>query len=280
MTTTETGLSARLPLTLRAIVGGLLLGMIAANVWPLLILRLSAPVAAAIEVVFLGLYFWWASGAGPPKRLAENRRDFARAGPLSGRQWVWGLIAAAAFAATVHAAIVVLFRLIPFPAAAFHAGYDFSFIPTLQFKWLACVVSALSAGVCEEMGFRGYMQRPIENRHGPWLAIAISAVMFTLIHLNKSWALMAMTPIVLGAGVMLGVLARRSASLVFCIIGHTAMDVGLFAYWWTQIAGTFPQRPISETGLEPTFYVEVAVLAAALLVFVIGAARVKAPPAG
>jgi len=67
---------------------------------------------------------------------------------------------------------------------------------------------------------------------------------------------------------------------VFCIIGHTAMDVGLFAYWWTQIAGTFPQRPISETGLEPTFYVEVAVLAAALLVFVIGAARVKAPPAG
>jgi membrane protease YdiL (CAAX protease family) len=280
MATPDTGLLSRLPLTLRAIVGGLLIGMIAANVWPLLILRLSAPVAAAIEVVFLGLYFLWASGAGPPAGLRENRRDFARANPLTARQWVWGLIAAVAFATTVHAAIVVLFRLVPFPAAAFHAGYDFSFIPTMPFKWLACVVSALSAGVCEEMGFRGYMQRPIENRHGPWLAIAISALMFTLIHLNKSWALMAMTPIVLGAGVMLGVLARRSASLVFCIIGHTLMDIGLFAYWWTQIAGTFPQRPISETGLEPTFYVEAAVLAVAFLVFVIAAARVKVRPVG
>jgi membrane protease YdiL (CAAX protease family) len=279
MATSETGLLGRLPLTLRAIVGGLLIGMIAANVWPLLILNLGAPAAAAIEVVFLGLYLWWAGGAGPPKTLAANRRDFARAGPLTARQWVWGLIAAVSFAATVHAAIVVLFRLIPFPAAAFHAGYDFSFIPTLQLKWLACVISALSAGVCEEMGFRGYMQRPIENRHGPWLAIAISAVMFTLLHLNKSWALMAMTPIVLGAGVMLGVLARRSASLVFCIIGHTLMDIGLFAYWWTQIAGTFPQRPISDTGLEPTFYVEVAVLAAAFVLFVVAATRVKVRPA-
>ena len=280
MATTESGLFGRLPLTSRAIVGGLLIGMIAANVWPILILKLSAPTAAAIEVVFLGLYFWWASGGGPPKRLAANRRDFGRAGPLSGRQWAWGLIAAVSFAATVHAAIVVLFRLVPFPAAAFHAGYDFSFIPTLQFKWLACAVSALSSGVCEEMGFRGYMQRPIENRHGPWLAITVSAAMFTLIHLNKSWASMAMTPIILAAGVMLGVLARRAQTLVFCIIGHTLMDIGLFAYWWTQIAGTFPQRPISETGLEPTFYVELAVLAAAFLVFVVAAARVKAPPAG
>ena len=203
MATTEPGPLGRLPLTLRAIVGGLLIGMAAANVWPILIHQFSAPVAAAIEVVFLGLYLWWASGGGPPKGLAGNRRDFARANRLSGRQRAWGLIAAISFAATVHAALVVLFRLIPFPAAAFHAGYDFAFIPTIPLRWLACVVSALSAGVCEEMGFRGYMQRPIETRHGPWVAIAISAVMFTLLHLNKSWALMAMTPIILGAGVML-----------------------------------------------------------------------------
>ena len=75
-------------------------------------------------------------------------------------------------------------------------------------------------------------------------------------------------------------LARRSASLVFCILGHTLMDIGLFAYWWTQIAGTFPQRPISETGLEPTFYIEAAVLGLAFLVFVVSAARVKVRPAG
>ena len=49
---------------------------------------------------------------------------------------------------------------------------------------------------------------------------------------------------------------------------HTIMDIGLFAYWWTQIAGGFPQRPLAETGLETTFLVEAGILALALAVFV------------
>jgi len=265
----------RIPLTLRAVVGGILIGLSAAIVWPILLLSVGVPIAAGLELVFLGLYVWWASGVGWPKRFQAERRDFARANPISGGQWGWGLLAAVAFAATVHTAIVLLFRLVPFPAAAFHAGYDFSFIPTVSLKWLACAVSALSAGVCEEMGFRGYMQRPIENRHGPIVAIAVSSVLFLLLHLNKSWSLMAMTPIVLGAGVMLGVLARRSGTLVFCMIGHTIMDVGLFAYWWTQIAGTFAQRPLSETGLEPSFFAETLAFIAACALFVAAVTRLS-----
>jgi len=68
------------------------------------------------------------------------------------------LLAAVFFAATVHASIVVLFRLVPFPMAAFREGYNFSFITTRPLQWIAVVMSALSAGVCEETGFRGYMQ--------------------------------------------------------------------------------------------------------------------------
>ena len=79
---------------------------------------------------------------------------------------VLGPIAALSFAATIHAAIVLLFRIVPFPIAAFRQGYDLSFIPSLPMKWIAVVVSATSAGICEETGFRGYMQRPIEQRHG------------------------------------------------------------------------------------------------------------------
>ena len=275
MARTNGGALSWIPLTLRAVVGGIVVGLSAANVWPLLLLNLGAPIAAGIELVFLGLYFWWASGAGWPEQFQVQRRDFARASPIPAGQWGWGLLAAISFAATVHVAIVLLFRLIPFPAAAFHAGYNFSFIPTLPLQWLACVVSALSAGVCEEMGFRGYMQRPIENRHGPALAIAVSSFFFMLLHLNKSWSLMAMTPIVFGAGVMLGVLAWRSGTLVFGMIGHAIMDVGLFAYWWTQIAGTFPQRPISETGLEPSFFVEGLAFAVACALFVVAVMRLK-----
>jgi membrane protease YdiL (CAAX protease family) len=115
----------------------------------------------------------------------------------------------------VNAALVLLFRIEPFPSAAFHRGYDFSFIRSRSMQWLACIVSALSAAVCEETGFRGYMQRPIENRHGPGLAILISSLFFMLLHLNKSWALIGMVPIVFGAGLMLGTLARVSGTLLF-----------------------------------------------------------------
>jgi hypothetical protein len=120
----------------RAIVTGLLVGLVAANVWPPLLYKLGMPLAAGVEAAFLGAYIWWARGGGPPKSLKAVRADYFRAGPLSGAQWVWGLIGAFFLAATVNAAIVVLFRLVPYPAAAFHAGYDFSFIPTLPMRWL------------------------------------------------------------------------------------------------------------------------------------------------
>ena len=107
---------------------------------------------------------------------------------------------------TVHASIVLLFRLVPFPIADFRGGYDFSFIPSISLQWIAVVLSAISAGVCEETGFRGYMQRPIEQRHGPAVAILISSLFFTAVHLTKSWAMAGMLPIVFGAGVLLGFL--------------------------------------------------------------------------
>lgn len=261
-----TGLWGRLPIIVRAIIVGIVIGLAAANVWPILLLKLGMPLAAIAEAIFLVAYIWWAGGGGPPKSLKAVRADYFRVRALSAAQWFWGLIAALFFAATVHAAIVVLFRLVPFPAALFHSGYDFSFIPTTSMRWLAIIVSAASAGICEETGFRGYMQRPIENRHGPMLAILISSLFFTLLHLNKDWALIGMVPVVFGAGLLLGMLARASGTLVFCMIGHTIMDIGLFAYWWTQIAGTFSQHPISETGMDQTFYLECAVFAVALIV--------------
>jgi hypothetical protein len=120
------------------------------------------------------------------------------------------------------------------------------------------------------------MQRPIEKRHGPFLAILISSFFFMLVHLTKSWSTIGMVPIVFGAGLLLGTLARASGTLVFCMIGHTIMDIGLFAYWWTQIAGTFTQRPISETGLDLAFYAECGVLGVALAVTILAIARLKA----
>ena len=255
-----------------AIVGGLVIGMAAANVWPIFVFKLPVPAAAAAEIVFLILYIWWAAGGGPPSRLRALRADCFRRGAISPEQWLWGIGAALAFAGTVHAAIIVLFRLEPFPAAAFHRGYDLSFIPSRPLQWLACVVSALSAGICEETGFRGYMQRPIEKRNGAVVAILISSLLFTLIHLSKGWALVGMVPIVFGAGLLLGTLARQSGTLIFNMLGHWVMDIGLFGFWWAQVSGTFTQRTIFETGVDESFVIECAGFVV-LLIFTLLAIR-------
>jgi membrane protease YdiL (CAAX protease family) len=188
---------------------------------------------------------------------------------------LWGIIGAISFAVTVHAAIALLFRFVSFPATTFRRGYDLSFIPSLQLKWVAVVISAMSAGICEETGFRGYMQRPIEQRHGVALAILISSVFFTLLHLKKAWALVGMVPIIFGAGILLGLLAWSAGSLIPGMVGHVVMDVGLFAYWWTGIAGEFTARPITETGIDFSFVVSSVIFVVALVLVLVAILKLR-----
>jgi len=266
---------ATLPVSLRAVITGILIAFIPANVWPPLLSRFGVPLAATIEIVFLGLYVWWASGGGPPKTTHTSRSVAFRSRPFSPWQWFWGATAALSFAATIHAAIVLLFRFVPFPAEAFRRGYDLSFIPSLPLKWIAVVVSAASAGICEETGFRGYMQQPIEQHHGALVAILVSSFFFLVLHLTKAWAMVGMMPIVFGAGMLLGLLAWASGSLIPSMIGHVIMDIGLFAYWWTGIAGDFTARPITETGVDQSFLTTCAVLTAALIFALLAASRLR-----
>ena len=260
------GVWAKAPISLRAIVAGLLIALPAANVWPLLLINLGAPFAASAALVLLALYIWWTAGGGSPRAWHNSRADSFRRGPLSAAQWSWGIVAALCFAVTIHASIVLLFRFVAFPVAEFRQGYDFSFIPTVPLRWLAIVISAASAGICEETGFRGYMQRPIELSHGAPLAILISSLFFTVLHLTKGWALAGMIPIIFGAGILLGSLALSAGSLIPGMIGHTIMDVGLLAYWWTGIAGEFTLRPIGETGVDRAFVIACVAASAMLTV--------------
>jgi membrane protease YdiL (CAAX protease family) len=265
----------KLPISLRAIVSGFLLALVAANVWPLFLLNLGVPAAAIAEAIFLALYVWWASCGGPPRATQAVCATAFRRGTLSARQWFRGLIAACFFATTVHASIVLLFRFVPFPMATFRQGYDLCFIPYPPLRWLAVVVSAISAGICEDTDFRGYMQRPIEQRHAAPVAILISSVFFMALHFTKSWATASMMPIVFGAGVLLGFLARCSGSLIPGMIGHVLMDIGLFAYCWTGIAGDFAALLISKTGVDGPFVITCAALAISVLIVLLLMSRLR-----
>jgi membrane protease YdiL (CAAX protease family) len=275
MTSPGRNLWAELPITLRAIFAGFLIAAAAANVWLLLLLSLGVQLAAIVEAIFLALFLWWARGGGPPSAARAARAKAFRQDKLTSKQWLWGLIAAFFFAAIVHASIVLLFRFMSYPAAAFRHGYDLSFIPSQPLRWVAVVVSAASAGICEEIGFRGFMQQPIEQRHGVSVAVFISSFFFMALHLTKAWALLGMVPIVFGAGVLLGLLAWSARSLIPGIIGHFVMDIGLFAYWWTGIAGDFTARPITETGVDLLFLIACCVFATSLVIVLLAIWRLR-----
>ena len=72
---------------------------------------------------------------------------------------------------------------------------------------------------------------------------------------------------------LLGLIAWSFRSLVPCMIGHVVMDVGLFAYWWTGIAGDFTARPISKPEIDPAFLVTCTAMAAFLVVVVLYAVQ-------
>ena len=271
---TPLGFWARLPVAPRAIVSGLLIGLGAANVWPILLIKLGMPLAAVAEAAFLAVYVWWARGNGWPRATAAARSLAFRTGPLSRAQWMWGLVAALSIAASVHASLVVLFRIVPFPVAEFHRDYAFP-VASLAFKWVAIVVSAASAGICEETGFRGYMQKPIEGRHGAFVAILVSSFFFGLLHLQRSWDIGGMIPLVFFAGALYGLLAWASNSLIPGMIGHTVMDIGLFSYWWTGVAGTFSARTIAETGVDQPFVIACVVLGLLLLTALTAIVRLR-----
>ena len=144
--------------------------------------------------------------------------------------------------------------------------------------WPYVIVASLVAGICEETGFRGYMQCPLEARYGPATAIALTTLVFMLAHLHQAWVTALFVPGVM-ASVMLGVLASASRSLIPGMIGHTVMDIFNFGYWWWQLLGPYNPRPVFETGIDLNFVVCVGTLAISLSLFILVIRKLGSAPA-
>jgi len=165
---------------------------------------------------------------------------------------------------------VVTFRLIQFPADRFLQGFGFESEP-LWIAWAVIIIAALSAGLTEETGFRGYGLVPLQKRYGKVLANIMISGMFVVFHLNQAWA----PPLLLHLFVLsfvMGEIAYVTGSLLPGIIAHTVLDIVNFSYWWTDIAGRFDYQPIAITGLDLPFLVWLVLftVSGVLLVWALG----------
>jgi membrane protease YdiL (CAAX protease family) len=243
----------RIPVVIRAIVVGVLVSSIGVYAWVILG-ALMPPLGA---VVFMGgllvIYAKYLSGSWWPERTAEARRMCFRATRLPAGVWKWSLLGALLVVAIWQSGLILTFRFREFPGDVLTAGYDVSAMPP-WIAWLMVIMSSLVAGICEETGYRGYMQVPLERRYGPGIAIVIVSILFLLIHLQQVWA----PPLLFhlfALSVLLGVLAYASGSLIPSMMAHFGLDMFNFSYWWTDLAGRYGRRPVSETGVDAHFLV-------------------------
>jgi membrane protease YdiL (CAAX protease family) len=246
---------------------GFLVSSLGIAVWSLLLVLVPAswsilamiPVLWAYWKLFTRKYAPWPwSGGGP---WGGGGRPIG-----VGALWAPRLVAALLFVLIVQASFVVTFCLIPFPAERFTADYkQLETLPKWT-AWILIIMSSIVAAICEETGFRGYMQAPLQKRYGPKTAIILTSILFTLIHLSHRWAV-PIIPHIFGASVLLGLLAWRSGSLIPGIIGHAILDIFDYSFWWTTITGKIDRKTIFETGVDTHFIIWAFLLAAACRAF-------------
>ena len=126
-------------------------------------------------------------------------------------------------------------------------------------------MSALVAGVTEEAAFRGYMQRPIERRHGPVVAIFVTGTAFGLAHFTHPEVTAVLLPFYLAVAAVYGMLAYLTDSIIPGIVLHAGGNVfsalNLFVGGRSEWrATTVPQPLVWETGPDAAFWGMLAAL--------------------
>jgi membrane protease YdiL (CAAX protease family) len=261
------GLWRRIPLVLRVLLIGFLVTEVGITGWAIVLAGLPPLLVPVVMPLFLTLYWVFFSGRAFDGAGRETRREWFRETSLLPTTWKWGLLAAALFVVVMEASIFMLFRLVPFPREQFTRPTIMDSLPT-SVLWAALIIASIVAGMCEETGFRGYIQRPLEKNYGPAGAIAVSTTAFAVLHLNQPWVITLMAPILL-AGILLGLLAYSSQSLIPGMIGHAVMDVFNFSYWWWTLIGRYDRQPVFETGVDLDFVLWAATLAASLALYLL-----------
>jgi membrane protease YdiL (CAAX protease family) len=250
----------RLPVIVRAIVVGVGVaavgtvpwaGLVSVNVAHLSGIPWSVPVMAG----YLALYWaYFVRGAGWPRSTASARRTMARANSL--REEAWGLSLLAGILGLVSILLLqgVMSRLVRLPA---QRSLDPSQFPVATvLLWV--VMSAMVAGIVEETAFRGYLQRPIERRHGPVVAILITGALFGLAHFSHPEVGLVLLPYYLAVAAVYGSLAYFTDSTLPSMALHAGGNIfsafDLFARGrseW-QLSTTQPAL-IWETGPDAAF---------------------------
>ena len=269
-----TSLWRRLPVVVQAVVLGLAVLFVGEIPWggiagyPFLAgwnLRVfsNVPWAVLPMAAYLWLFWKYLGGSGWPQMTAAARRRNLRANGVAGEAWGMALITGLIGLTATLPLLGIMGRLVHLPEEAepitLPAG-----MPSLT-VFLLLVMASLVAGVVEEAAFRGYMQGPIERRHGLLVAILVNGTVFGLAHYNHHPAsVLVMLPYYIAISAVYGGLASATNSILPGLVLHAGGDIfSLTRLWATgrpewQVAAA-PAGLIWDTGVDFAFVRSVVV---------------------
>lgn len=262
------GIRYTILLVVKAILLGFLISSIGVVSWAVIATYIPMPWAFLLMSALLVVYWNFFSGSWGSQRLRKFLNENFRKSHLSSKTWFWSLIGVILIVLIEQSGLVVTFRLIEFPAERFLEEYRFLGQVPRWIAWMVVVMIATVAGICEEVGFRGYMQVPLEKRFGPVISIGIVSIVFVLVHLHQAWS----GPILIHIffiSALFGAIAYYSQSLLPGIIAHIIMDIFNFAFWWSDLVGQFDKKPISATGIDVHFVLWILVFLMSVVFFLL-----------
>lgn len=249
MTRTVVSLWRALPVFARALISAFVVSLFAdlasLGLFANLHYRPEIPWSFAATLILLAT-FWYLTTSGPwPAATRAWCKNVTRQGSVPGP-----VGRAAVPAVILSVVLLIVFRLLLpsiLPVAPPEIKIDLSGSSTTVIFGLLMSVAAI-AGVTEEIVFRGYLQKQLEDAYGITPAILLTGLMFWLAHADK--VSVTHLPFHLLASVLFGALAYLTRSLWPAIFAHAAGDaIALPVYLFREPAFLWPAlsaRPVWE----------------------------------
>ncbi len=189
-------------------------------------LRISPqiPWAIPVTIVYLSMVIAYLGGRGWPTSTREIRHRHLRARMPTPRAAAWSLLSGGA----AILALWLVFAAVGGFERHMTPGREATLSPLVLFA--SVVTSAAVAAIGEEAGLRGFMQAPLEARLGPGAAIAATTITFVVIHGSHGVPkLLYEGPFYVAVGIVYGLLAYLTQSILPSLVLHFLGDTGVFA---------------------------------------------------
>jgi len=258
----------KVPLVVRSLLSGFGVSSLGIGIWLVVVSSIPAPWSFVLMGSILILYWMYFSGKWNPLNTKVFRRFCMRPTKLKRPVWIWGLVGAFFLFILWHSCLILIFRIVEFQPEIFKIFRYVNDSPSWT-SWSLILMGSLVAGICEEIGYRGYMQAPLEQKYGPVAGISITSLVFVIVHLHQAWASGLVLVQLFVISFMIGYLAYATKSLLPGIIAHVSLDIINFSYWWSDVIGTFEHKPISMTGVDNHFIITVVVVILSTVLFIV-----------